>query len=104
MEILTSTLFAIYTEEQENTIPQIVEPSKPELAGFIGSYCDAEDIFVHFHCNTKNNISSTAYDPAILPDFVRNTVHKDKRINRVQRTGLPLFERKRGQVATKPLS
>lgn len=53
----------IYTEEKDifySAILQIIEHSKPELAGFIGSYCDAEDIFVPFHCNTKNNISSTA--------------------------------------------
>lgn len=53
----------IYTEEKDifySAILQIVKHSKPELAGFIGSHCDAEDIFVPFHCNTKNNISSTA--------------------------------------------
>lgn len=53
----------IYTEEKYilySAVLQIIEHSKPELAGFISSYCDAEDIFVPFHCNTKNNISSTA--------------------------------------------
>ena len=53
----------VYTKEKYilySAILQIVEHSKPELAGFIGSHCDAEDIFVPFHRNTKNNISSTA--------------------------------------------
>ena len=47
--------------------------------------------FVSLHCNARNYIRSTTQDSAILTYFIMNTVHKDKRINRVQRTGLPFL-------------
>ena len=71
-----------------SAVLKIIKHPKPELAGFICACCDAEDIFVSLHCNAKNYIRSTTQDSAILTYFIMNTVHKDKRINRVQRTGL----------------
>ena len=53
----------VYTEEKDifhSAVLQVVEHSEPELAGFVGAYCDTEDILVPFHCNTKNHIGSTA--------------------------------------------
>ena len=55
----------------------MINNRKPELAGFICTYCDAENIFVSLHCNTKHYIRSTTQDPAILTYFIMNTVHKD---------------------------
>ena len=81
----------IHAEEKDifySAVLKIIKHSKPELAGFICACCDAEDIFVSLHCNAKNYIRSTTQDSAILTYFIMNTVHKDKRINRVQRTGL----------------
>lgn len=84
----------IHAEEKDifySAVLKIIKHPKPELAGFICAYCDAEDIFVSLHCNAKNYLRSTTQDPAILTYFIMNTVHKDKRINRVQRTGLPFL-------------
>ena len=84
----------IHTEEKDifySAVLKIIKHPKPELAGFICACCDAEDIFVSLHCNAKNYIRSTTQDSAILTYFIMNTVHKDKRINRVQRTGLPFL-------------
>ncbi len=36
-------------------------------------------------------ISALAEDPALLPDLIMDTVHKDKRADGIERTGLPLF-------------
>ena len=84
----------IHAEEKDifySAVLKIIKHSKPELTGFICAYCDAEDIFVSLHGNAKNYIRSTTQDSAILTYFIMNTVHKDKRINRVQRTGLPFL-------------
>ena len=39
---------AVYAEEKDifySAVLQVVEHSKPELAGFVGTYCDAENIY-----------------------------------------------------------
>ena len=66
------------------------------LLVFICAYCDAEDIFVSLHCNAKDYIRST-WDSAIYVLY-NGTVHKNKRINRVQ-TGLPFLNLRKYLVA-----
>src|SRR5699024_10211663 len=73
---------AVYAEKQHilhATVFQVVEHSEPELTGLIRSYGNTENILVSFHGNSQYNISSAAEDPAVFPDFVMDTVHKNKR-------------------------
>ena len=65
----------IHAEEKDifySAVLKIIKHPKPELAGFICAYCDAEDIFVSLHCNAKNYIRSTTQDSAILTYFIMN--------------------------------
>ena len=45
-----------------------------------------------FRCNAQHHISGPAEDPALLPGLIMDTVHKDKRVDGIERTGLPLFD------------
>src|SRR5699024_11379047 len=85
---------AIHAEEQNilhTPVFQVVEHSKPEFAGLVRTYGNAENLLIAFHGNSQYNISSAAEDPAIFTDFIMDAVHEDEGIYRVQRTCLPLL-------------
>ena len=59
---------------------------------------DVDDFLLTFRRNAQHHISGPAEDSALLPDPIMDTVHKDKRVDGIDRTELSLFDSRKDPV------